>query len=507
MRKTKEILRQKWLLGRSHRAIAASVGVGAGSVSEVAGRATTAGLGSWAAVEPLDEATLEVRLYPSSAAGKPRPLPDPAYLHTELRRKGVTLQLLHVEYLEQHRDGYGYTQFCEHYRRWLACHAPTMRQVHRAGEKLFVDYSGKKPHVTDPKTGECVEVELFVAVLGASNYTYVEATRSQQGRDWIASHIRALEFLGAVPTAIVPDQLKSGVRRACRYEPGIQRTYEDLATHYGTTIIPARPKHPRDKAKVEVGVLIAQRWILARLRNQTFFSLDELNQRIADLVEELNDRTMKVYRESRRQLFDRLDRPALRPLPTTRFQYAEWKQVRVNIDYHVEVDHHYYSVHHTLIHEPLDARVSAATIEIFRRGERIASHVRSFERGRHTTVTEHMPTSHQKHLEWSPSRLTHWASTIGVHTAQLVGAILADRPHPEQGYRSCLGILRLGKRYGDERLEAACARALTAGARSYRHVDSILKHGLDRVPVVNHDAPDEAQPIAHENVRGRDYYH
>jgi transposase len=508
MRKAKEILRQKWLLGRSHRAIAASAGVGVGSVSEVAGRAHAAGLATWDAIDALDEAALEARLYPARAGERPRPLPDPAYLHTELRRKGVTLQLLHVEYLEQHPGGYGYTQFCEHYRSWLKRHAPTMRQVHRAGEKLFVDYSGKKPSIADPHTGECVEVELFVAVLGASNYTYVEATLTQRGPDWIASHIRALDFLGGVPAALVPDQLKSGVTRPCCYEPGIQRTYADLAGHYGTAVAPARPLHPRDKAKVETGVLVAQRWILARLRNQTFFSLDELNGRIAELVDELNDRTMKVYRESRRQLFERLDRPALRPLPTARFVYGEWKQVRVNIDYHVEVDGHYYSVHHSLIHEQLDARVSATTVEVFRRGERVASHRRSFERGRHTTVAEHMPKHHQKHLEWSPSRLAHWAGTIGPRTAQLVEAILADRPHPEQGYRSCLGILRLGKRYGDERLEAACRRALLAGARSYRHVESILKHGLDRAPVVNQDdAPVENKPIHHENVRGRDYYH
>ena len=506
MRKAREILRQKWVLGRSHRDIAASVGVGAGSVGDVATRAKAVGLTEWAAVEPLDEATLEGRLYPSRAAEEKRPLPDPAYLHLELRRTGVTLQLLHVEYLEKYPSGYGYTQFCGHYRRWLAVRSPTMRQTHRAGEKLFVDYSGKKPHFTDPKTGEQIEVELFVAVLGASNFTYAEATYTQQGHDWIASHVRTVEFLGGAAAAVVPDQLRSGVSRPCWYEPGIQRTYEELATHYGTAIVPARPYSPRDKAKVEGGVLIAQRWILARLRNQTFFSLDELNVRIAELVEEMNDRTMKTYGESRRQLFERLDRPALQPMPAERFVYGEWKTVRVNIDYHVEVDHHYYSVHHTLIHAKLDARISAGTVEVFRRDERIASHVRSFARGHHTTVPEHMPKQHQKHLEWSPSRITHWAGTIGPQTARLVGAILTDRPHPEQGYRSCLGILRLGKKYGDERLEAACARALVAGARAYRHIEAILNRGLDRVPLepVEKGA---TEPIQHENVRGRDYYH
>jgi transposase len=357
----------------------------------------------------------------------------------------------------------------------------------------------------DPKTGEPVEVELFVAVLGASNYTYAEATHTQRGPDWIASHVRAVEFFGGAAAAVVPDQLKSGVTQACWYEPGIQRTYDEWATHYGTAIVPARPGSPRDKAKVEGGVLIAQRWILARLRNQTFFSLDEMNARIAELLLDMNDRTMKVYGESRRQLFERLDRPVLKPMPTKRFVYGEWKLVRVNIDYHVEVEHHYYSVHHSLIHEQLDARVSAGTVEIFRRDQRVASHVRNNDRGRHTTVTEHMPKRHQKHLEWSPSRITHWASTIGPQTAQLVEAILTERRHPEQGYRSCLGILRLGKTYGDGRLEAACGRALVAGARSYRHIEAILKRGLDSVPV--QPVEEGTEPIHHENVRGRNYYH
>jgi transposase len=325
----------------------------------------------------------------------------------------VTLQLLHVEYLEQHPDGYRYSQFCEHYRAWLAKRKLTMRQEHLAGDKLFVDYSGKRARLVDPTSGEVTEVELFVAVLGASNYTYAEATRTQQGPDWIASHVRALTFFGGVPAAIVPDQLKSGVTTACRYEPGIQRTYEELATHYGTTVLPARPLHPRDKAKVEVAVQIAQRWILARLRHQTFFSLDALNDRIAELVTDLNDRVMRVYGVSRRALFDRTDGPALRTLPAERFVYGTWKKARVNIDYHVEIEHHYYSAPHALAREEVYARITDATVEIHHRGEQVAVHVRSASRGRHTTVPGHMPALHQKHLEWTPSRIIHWAGTIG----------------------------------------------------------------------------------------------
>jgi transposase len=358
-----------------------------------------------------------------------------------------------------------------------------MRQIHRAGEKTFVDYSGKRPCIWDPKTGEAIEVEVFVAVLGASSFTFAEATLTQRGSDWIASHTRAVEYFGGATEVFVCDQLRSGVTTPCRYEPGVQRTYEEWAEHHGAVIIPARPAHPKDKAKVETAVLVAQRWILARMRNERHFSLDSLNVRIAELLEDLNARQMRVYRASRREMYERFDRPVLKALPAKRFTYGEWQGAKVNVDYHVEVDGHYYSVPHQLLGDEVEVRVSAATVEVIRDGQRIASHARSFQRGRHTTIAEHMPVAHRKHMEWSPSRIANWAGKIGPQTRALVETIMADRPHPEQGYRSCLGILRLGKRYGDARLEAACARALVAGARSYRHVDSILKHGLDRVPL------------------------
>ncbi len=481
-----------------------SVGVSIGAVSAAIARAIAARL-DWPAVQALAEDALEAKLYPSVAAASDRPMPDCAYIHVERRKTGVTLELLHLEYLEKNPNGYRYTQFCERYREWLDKRHLTMRQEHRAGEKFFVDYSGKKPHLVDPKTGEAIEVELFVAVLGASNYTFAEATLTQRGPDFIASHVRALAFLGGVPAALVPDQLKSGVIVACRYEPGIQRTYEELAQHYGTAILPARPGHPRDKAKVEVGVLIAQRWILARLRHETFFSLDALNDRIAELLEELNDRRMRVYGASRRELFDRLDHPALKPLPAEPFAYSEWRKARLNIDYHADVEHHFYSAPHALVHEELEARLTAITVELFHKGERVASHLRSYQRGRHTTIDEHMPKAHREHAQWSPSRIINWAGTIGASTKALAEAILAERRHPEQGYRSCLGILRLGKQYGKERLEAACVRAFSVRARSYRHVESILKNNLDRIPLPA-KAPAAGPPVDHENIRGGDYY-
>ncbi len=493
------------MLGRSYREVCAQLDVSLGAIARAVARAKAAGL-DWAQVQALSDEVLERRLYgETSQPGLVRPRPDCAYLHTERKRPGVTLELLHLEYLEQHPNGYRYIQFCNYYRKWLRKSKLSMRQEHKAGEKLFVDYSGKKPYIVDGSTGELIEVELFVAVLGASNYTYAEATRTQKSPDWIASHVRALEYIGGATVVLVPDQLKSGVTTPCWYEPGVQRTYNELAEHYGTVVIPARPHKPKDKAKAETGVQVVQRWILARLRNQTFFSLAELNERIRELLDDLNNRTMRLYQASRRELFERLDKPALRPLPEKRFVYGQWKTVGVNIDYHIEIERHYYSVPYQLRGERVDARYTTTTVEIYRRGQRLTSHVRSYRRGFHTTKSEHMPKAHRAHLEWTPSRLIHWAGTVGPSTRDLVANILASRPHPEQGYRTCLGILRLGKKYGDSRLEAASTRAVVAGARSYRHVDSILKSGLDRVPLP--EPKPAARPLDHENVRGGDYYH
>ena len=506
MRQSREILRLKWTLQRSHRETARSVGVSAGGVASVVSRATHKGL-TWEAVTGLTDDQLEETLWgpklPLSAA---RSLPDPVHIHTELRGAGVTLELLHLEYLADHPDGLRYSAFCGHYRRWVALQRCSMRQVHKAGEKLFVDYAGPHPHLVDFRTGEQIDVELFVAVLGASNYTYAEATLTQRVPDFLASHTRAVEYLGGVSRLVVPDQLRAGVSDPCRYEPGVQRSYADWARHYGTVILPARPAKPRDKAKVEAGVLVAERWVLARLRHETFFTLAALNERIAELLEDLNARPMKGYGgQSRRMLFERFDRPALTSLPTDRYVYAEWIKARVNIDYHVDIDHHLYSVPHPLVHSKVDVCLTAALVEILHRGQRVWLHVRSAQHGGYTTIPEHMPKAHRAHLEWTPTRLIHWAGTMGPAAAALATAILESRPHPEQGYRSCLGLMRLAKRHGPERLDAACARALAAGARSYKHVDSILKHGLDRLPLDERAAPPPALR-AHENIRGAAYY-
>ena len=342
MRNIREILRQKWSLNRSHREVAASLNISIGGVSKIVGKADEAAL-TWDVVVTLTDDELERVVYGTQKApSATRATPDFAYLHAERKRPGVTLALLHIEYLEKCPDGYRYTQFCELYRAWLGRRGLTMRLDHRAGDKAFVDYSGVKLHIVDRSTGEVTPVELFVGVLGASNYTFAEASMTQRSADFIGSHLRMLESFGGAPAALVPDQLKSGVARSCWYDPKIQRTYEAMAEHYGTTVMPARPGKPRDKAKVENGVLIVQRWILARVRNEIFYSLDELNCRIDVLQEDLNSRPMKKYGGiSRRQLFDRIESTELRPLPTERFEFCEWKQPRVNIDYHVEVDRHY----------------------------------------------------------------------------------------------------------------------------------------------------------------------
>jgi transposase len=506
MRKIKEVLRLKWAQGLSNRQIAKTCGIARPTVGEYLRRATEAGL-AWPLPPDLDEAALERQLFPPppSLPAQARGVPDWALVHQELKRKGVTLFLLWQEYRETHPEGYQYSWFCDHYRAWQGKLDVVMRQDHRAGEKLFVDYAGQTMPVVDRGTGEIREAEIFVAVLGASNYTYAEATWTQGLPDWIGSHRRAFAFLGGVPELVVPDNLRAGVSKAHRYEPDLNPTYQDMASHYGVAVLPARVRRPRDKAKVEAGVLLIERWILAALRRRTFFSLAELNAAIAGLLEKLNARPFKKLPGCRRAHFEALDRPALNPLPAAPYEYAEWKKARVHIDYHVAVEGHYYSVPHALIKRQLDVRITQNTLECFYRGNRVASHRRSQQKGRHTTVPAHMPESHRQAGEWTPQRLSNWAAKTGPATEKLITTVLTSRKHPQQAYRSCLGILRLGKAYGDVRLEAACRRALILGSHSYKSIESILKHRLDDKPLA--EQQELALPEDHDNIRGPSYYH
>jgi transposase len=506
MRQVREVLRLKWLCGLSDRQIARSLRISRPTVAQYLQRAMVAGL-SWPLPEAFDDEALERRLFAISYKKPPakRPMPDWATVHRELKRKGVTLLLLWQEYKAVTPDGLQYSSFCEAYRKWAARLDVVMRQHHQAGETLFVDYAGQSMPVVNPHTGEVHDAAIFIAVLGASNYTFAEATWSQSLPDWIAAHVRAFEALGGVPQVLVPDNLKAAVTHSHRYEPELNRTYAELAQHYGVAIVPARAARPRDKAKVEVGVQVVERWMLARLRNQTFFSLAELNATLKELRVELNQRPFQKLPGCRQSVFEELDRPALRPLPETPYAYAEWKLVRVNIDYHVEIAGHYYSVPYALVKHQLDARLTPHTVELFHKGKRIASHRRSPHKGRHTTVAAHMPTAHRHYAQWTPQRLMRWAEKTGGATAQVVEAILASRPHPQQGFRSCLGIMRLGKRYGDDRLEAACQRAMAIGAYSYKSIESILKHDLDRQPLPG-KTPTALSDVHHGNVRGPRYY-
>lgn len=505
MRKIREILRLYHDLGLGKKPIARVCSVSSSTVVDYVRRARAAGLG-WPLPDDLDEASLEARLFPTARHQRTsdRPLPPMAEIHRELRKKGVTLQLLWTEYKERHPEGYQYSQYCEHFRRWQKTLDLSLRQEYRAGEKMFIDFAGKGIPIVNPATGEIKEAEIFVAVLGASNYTYAEAVASQNLPSWIGAHVRAFEYFQGVSEILIPDNLKSGVTKACRYEPDLNPTYLDMCRHYGTVVIPARVSKPRDKAKVEAGVLLVTRWITAALRNHTFFSIAELNQKIGELLERLNTRKFKKLDTSRKELFAAIEKPSLKPLPLMRYEYAEWKKATVNIDYHIEVDGHFYSAPYQLVRKQVEARITSSVVEIVYQGKRIATHQRSYQKGKFTTIHDHRPKSHQRYLEWTPSRIIAWAERTGPATAKLVETIMSTKPHPEQGFRSCLGILSLGRKYSGERLEAASKRALHIRAHSYKSVKSILKSNLDRVAL-----PGQKEVIAaieHENIRGERYF-
>ena len=504
VRTIREVLRLKWQCGLSNDDIAASCRIGETTVREYLRRAKLAGL-TWPLPDTLQDAVLNQMLFPPPAAiaTSDRPLPDWFEVNKQLRRKGVTLQLLVEEYRRIHPTGYAYSQFCRLYREWALIQYPTMIQEHKAGDKLFVDYAGHTMPITAPKTGEVRDAQIFVAVLGASNYTFTEATLTQSLPDWIGSHIRCFAFLGGVPRLVVPDNLRSGVTSPCRYEPDINPTYLKLANHYGVAVVPARVRKPRDKAKAENAVLQVERRILARLRNHTFHSLAELNQAIAELLLLLNDQTTKSLGSSRTALFESIDRPALRPLPDHPFVEGEWSKARVNLDYHVVVDTHRYSVPHTLIGGLVDIHLTATIVEIYMDNARVASHKRSDVRNGFTTVAEHMPPQH-RHVNWQEDQFLAQACKHGPHTERLISTVLASRPVREQSYRSCLGILRLADKYGSDRMEDAALRAVVTQVATYKSVETILKSGLDRVPLPTEHK--DTPPLIHDNIRGADYY-
>jgi len=510
MRKIREVLRLRFECHRSHAEIAAATAMGESTVGNYLTRAQRTGV-TWAiAVEKSDD-ELESLLFRDGGRNEPpaRVPIDFGWVHRELSRPGVTLQALFVEYRDAAAAkaplrAYEYSRFCDLYSRWKKSLGVVMRQVHRAGEKVFIDYSGKKLSVVDRTTGEIIDVELFVAVLGASNYTYAEATRTQKLADFVGSTVRAFEYFGAVPEIVVPDQLRSAVSGPHRYEPDINPTYLEMAQHYGVTVIPARPRKPRDKAKVEGGVLIVQRWIVAALRNHTFFSLGELNAAIQELLLGLNARPFQKLEGCRLSAFEAIDKPAMRALPGRRYEISEWRKAKVNIDYCVGFDDRLYSVPYALVGKDVEIRATASTVEILHRAARVASHARSFgPKGTAVIADEHRPRTHRDYGKWPPARVVAWATTVGPHVGELAQVVMDQRTHPETGYRTCLGIIRLGDQYGRERVDAACARALRIGSHTARSVASILRNGLDQAPLAE---PPPRAPIAHEHIRGAEYF-
>ena len=507
MRQIKEVLRLHHEAHLSEREIASVCKIGRGSVQRYLERAAAANL-KWPLPEQLeDEAQLETLLFPPAAptSGESKQLPGFGAIHTELKSdRNVTLQLLWQEFKEQNPGGANYSWFCEQYRDWTRHLDVVLRQDHRAGEKTFVDHAGDTVEVIDPATGQGHPAYIFVAVLGASNYTYAEATWTRSLPDWIGSHTRALEFFGGVTRVIVPDQWKAGVSKPCCFEPELNRTYQDWAAHNGTAVIPARPRKPRDKAKVEQGVLLVQRWVLAVLRKRQFFSLAGLNTTIRELVGKLNQKPFRKLPGTRLELFGKLDRPALQPLPLQPYVFAEWKKDRVRLDYHVEVDGHHYSAPYQLAHREVEVRYTATTVEIFHRGTRVASHVRSTRKPGCTTERSHQPKSHQRYLEWTPARLLEWAGSIGSFTFRFVETLLIAKPHPEAGYRAGMGLRPLAGKYGSQRLEAACMRAVRFKLYRLGNVRSILATRLDLKPLPQLVVPSE--PVTHGNIRGSSYY-
>jgi transposase len=505
MRKISEVLRLDGE-GFSQREIATSVGVSKTAVREYLRRAEAAGL-SWPLPETTDDAALEEMLFPPAVPVAVRPLPEWRRVHMELKnpRHHVTLRLLWLEWKAEHPDGWRYSRFCHHYRQWLMTQDVVMRLSYAGGARMFVDFAGDKARWVDPESGVVHEAEVFVSVLGASGKIFAKACRGQDLDSWLGAHMSAWAFYGGVAAVTVPDNLKAGVTKACWYDPELNPSYLELARHFHTVVLPARPRRPRDKAAAEAGVLAVERWVLAPLRNRRFYSLAELNEAIASKVSELNARTFRGEPTSRNDLFDELERAALRPLPAARFELATWRKATVHIDYHVDAgDGHYYSVPFRFVRQKVEMRITAACVEVFRGGVRIASHGREHGRRRYITDPEHMPASHRAHLEWTPERLVSWAATVSGPTAELVGKVLESRPHPEHAYRACLGIMSLARRYGNDRAGAACARALAVGAISYSSVKSILAENLDRLPLPE---PGVVLPSPeHDNLRGAGYY-
>jgi transposase len=504
IRKMKEILRLYYDANLSMHQIAKSLSISSGVVHKYIKRSKELNI-SWPLPENItNDSKLKELFQPPPSKLNITTVIDYQAVHTECKRKGVTLQLLWEEYHEARIITLGYSQFCRRYRAWLKTQPSSMKQTHKAGDKTFIDYSGMTFDIIDPATGEIRSTEIFIGVLGASNYTYAEATWSQQLPDWIASHVRMFEYFGGASALLVPDNLKSAVTKACRYDPDVNPTYAEMVSHYNTAVLPARPYRPKDKSKAEGSVLLVQRWILARLRNETFVGLFELNQAIKKWLKILNNKPFKKIPGCREELFESLDKPQLIPLPKIKYEYKAYKHPKVHVDYHVEIDGHYYSVPYKHVGDRLDVWYNNNVVECFYQSKQIAIHQYSELKGKHTTLTEHMPKSHQKKSEWSKPRFLNWASNIGINTHKITEHILDSKTHEEQGFRACLGFLGLSKKYTPEKLEQACEYAILNNVKIAKSVKTILQKEIYKHQNIGLTIN---KPITHDNIRGSEYYH
>ncbi len=501
MRKMKEIVRLS-TSGLSHRQIARSLNISKGTVGDYLKRARETGL-DWTSVQELEGKKLK-EVLTTERSSKKYAHPDCQWIYQELKHKGVTLKLLHEEYQRQFPDNhYFYTQFCHYYRQWRCKKDLSIRQDYKAGDQLFIDYAGPTVPIIDSKTGKTKEASIFIAALGASNYVYVEATWDQKLPNWIGSHVRAFEHFGGVPALLVPDNLKQGVSNACHYDPDLNPAYAEMAAHYNVAIMPARPYSPRDKSKVEGSVLIVERWILARLRHRVFYNLEELNSTLRDLRDKLNKEPFQKLPGCRLSQFKEIDRPALKPLPVKPYVYAVFKRKRAGKDYHVEVDKHFYSVPYSYACEEVEVRITAHIIEVYKNGQRIASHEHKKKPG-FTTLPVHQPKNHRLHTQWTVEGSLKWAGHIGEYTHQLLSGLFNGKTHCHQQYRLFLGFIKLGRCFGEKRLEAACHHTLKQGAGTYKRIKAVLEKGLDRQPLP--ELSQEQRPIQHSNIRGPAYY-
>ena len=498
MRKIKEILRLKWVVGLSDRQTGASLKIAHSTVGEYVKRAERAGL-DWSQAENMTETELKDRLFPVKKSDpEASPQPDWQQIEVELQSRGVTRMLLWQEYITAHPDGYGYSQFCEHYRRWgKTQEKPVLRIPKKMGEEAQVDYAGQTMAVIDPKSGEIIKVQIFVGVLSASGLIYAEAHLSQSLPNWLRAHVRMFGFFGGTPRILRIDNLKAGVSKPNFYEPDLNPTYHELSVHYGVAVIPARVARPRDKGLGENAVLQVERWVLAPLRKERFFSLHDLNQAIKKRLAWLNGRERTNKAPSRRTVFEQHEKDTLQPLPAYSFDYLEIKQAKVHIDYHVSFEKHKYSVPHKYTRQIVLIRASERLVEIYHHDQRIACHVRCNKRG-YSTEQEHMPANHRWYLDWTPQRFTRWAQQIGPSTETLIAAVLESRRHPEQGYRTCLGILKLAD---PDILEAACKLALDRGVYSYRAIKRLIETKKDVL-----EANSQPETAVHEHIRGQEYY-